>query len=78
MGSHCVAWETLLERSRQSAMAVLFYYQKYGDLSMDQPKPNYVRQQKGHSIIKHLFFGWILLWIPAIYYTISPDHYWHI
>ena len=24
MGSHCVAWETLLERSRQSAMAVLF------------------------------------------------------
>lgn len=37
----------------------------------------YVRNQQGHSIIKHLLFGWILLWIPAIYYTISKNHYWH-
>jgi hypothetical protein len=37
----------------------------------------YVRNQQGHSIIKHLLFGWVLLWIPAIYYTISKNHYWH-
>lgn len=38
----------------------------------------YVRQQKGHSIIFHLIFGWFVLQIPAIYYTISKDHYWHL
>ena len=37
----------------------------------------YIRQQKGHSLVKHLLFGWVLLWIPAIYYTISKNHYWH-
>jgi hypothetical protein len=25
----------------------------------------------------HLIFGIFVLWIPAIYYTISPNHYWH-
>lgn len=38
----------------------------------------YVRQQKGHSIILWLFVGWVVLWIPAIYYTVSPNHYWHL
>lgn len=37
----------------------------------------YVRQQKGHSIILWALFGVVLLWIPAIYYTFSPNHYWH-
>jgi len=37
----------------------------------------YIRQQKGHSILLHVCFGWILLWIPAIYYSISKNHYWH-
>jgi|GEM_PF-3141522 len=40
-------------------------------------QPNYVRVQKGHSLTKHLLFGIFVLWIPAIYYTISPNHYWH-
>lgn len=40
-------------------------------------KSQYVRQQKGHSLTKHLLFGWIILWIPAIYYSFSPNHYWH-
>lgn len=40
-------------------------------------KTIYTREQKGHSIIKHICFGWMALWIPAIYYTISPNHYWH-
>ena len=38
---------------------------------------HYVREQKGHSIIFHLIFGWFVLQIPAIYYTISKNHYWH-
>ena len=33
---------------------------------------------KGHSILLHLLFGWILYYIPAIYYTFSKKHYWHI
>jgi hypothetical protein len=37
----------------------------------------YTRQQKGHSLTKHLLFGGIVLWIPAIYYHFSPNHYWH-
>jgi hypothetical protein len=40
-------------------------------------KAQYVRQQQGHSLIKHLFLGVFVLWIPAIYYTFSPNHYWH-
>lgn len=39
---------------------------------------SYVRQQKGHSLILHLFlifFGVGLFTIP--YYTISKNHYWH-
>jgi hypothetical protein len=40
-------------------------------------KAQYVRQQKGHSLTKHLLLGWVVLWIPAVYYTFSPNHYWH-
>lgn len=39
---------------------------------------NYVREQKGHSIIKHLLLGVCVLWINVIYITISPNHYWHL
>lgn len=47
--------------------------------SNSKKQKNYIhtREQKGHSIIKHICFGWIALWIPTIYYTISPNHYWH-
>jgi hypothetical protein len=38
---------------------------------------SYVRQQKGHSLTLHLIFGVFLLFIPTIYYTVSPNHYWH-
>lgn len=37
----------------------------------------YNRQQKGHSLTKHLLLGCFVVWIPAIYYTVSPNHYWH-
>lgn len=40
-------------------------------------KAQYVRQQKGHSLTAHLLLGAFVLWIPAIYYTFSPNHYWH-
>ena len=38
----------------------------------------YVRQQKGHSLVLHIllcFVGVGLFTIP--YYTISKNHYWH-
>lgn len=40
-------------------------------------RAQYVRQQRGHSIIMHVLFGWLLLWIPTIYYAVSPNHYFH-
>ena len=38
---------------------------------------NYVRQQKGHSLTKHLLLGVFVLWIPTVYYAVSPNHYFH-
>lgn len=40
-------------------------------------RAQYVRQQHGHSLILHIFFGGLLLYIPTIYYAISPNHYFH-
>lgn len=37
----------------------------------------YNRAQKGHSIILWILLGAFVLWIPAIYYSVSPNHYWH-
>lgn len=48
------------------------------DVMQARDRAQYTRQQTGHSILLHLFFGVFLLWIPAIYYTVSPNHYWHL
>ena len=40
-------------------------------------KAVYTRQQKGHSLTKHLLLGAFVLWIPTIYYAVSPNHYFH-
>lgn len=41
-------------------------------------RAQYVRQQKGHSLFLWLFIlGPVTLWIPTIYYSASPNHYWH-
>ena len=41
-------------------------------------KPNYVREQKGHSIIKHILLMCVGVgFITIPYYTISKNHYWH-
>ncbi len=47
------------------------------NVKQGRDRSQYVRQQKGHSIIKHLLLGWLLLWIPTIYYAVSPNHYFH-
>lgn len=41
-------------------------------------QPQYTRVQKGHSLTKHILFGWIVGYIYTIYITISPNHYWHV
>lgn len=38
---------------------------------------SYVRQQKGHSLILHLLFGFMVLYINVIYISVSKNHYWH-
>ena len=38
----------------------------------------YTREQKGHSILLAIFFGWVTLYILPIYWTISKNHYWHL
>ncbi len=40
---------------------------------------NYVRQQKGHSILLFLILSLFVIGIPfLIYYSFSPNHYWHL
>lgn len=40
---------------------------------------SYVRQQQGHSIVKHIFLCLVAVGFFTIpYYTISKNHYWHL
>lgn len=39
----------------------------------------YVREQKGHSIVLHIFLCIVLVGFFTIpYYSISKNHYWHL
>jgi len=38
----------------------------------------YNRAQTGHSLTKHLIFGMFVLWIPSVYYAVSPNHFYHV
>ena len=41
--------------------------------------PTYVRQQKGHSLVKHILLCFVIIGVFTIlYYTISKNHYWHL
>jgi len=41
--------------------------------------PTYVRQQTGHSLVKHIFLVFVIVGIFTIpYYSISKNHYWHV
>lgn len=53
-------------------------YGMYNSNLRGQDGACYVRQQRGHSLVKHLLFGGFVLWIPTIYYALSPNHYFHM
>jgi hypothetical protein len=46
--------------------------------TMTETKPNVVRVSKGHSVVLHILFGWLALWIPTVYYAVSPNHHYHL
>ncbi len=48
------------------------------DGTQNTKQVQYTRAQKGHSIILGIIFGGFLLWIPQIYWAISPNHYYHL
>jgi hypothetical protein len=37
-----------------------------------------VREQHGHSALLWLMCGWCVLYIPVLYYIVSPHHYFHL
>lgn len=40
---------------------------------------NYVRVQKEHSLLLWILLSCCIIGIPKlIYYTVSPNHYWHL
>ena len=48
------------------------------DVRQARDKAQYTRQQKGHSLILNLLLiGPLTLFITTIYYSVSPNHYWH-
>lgn len=54
-------------------------HQSFGPMTSSQinvkREASYVRQQTPHSLTKHVLLGWLLLYIPTIYYAVSPNHY---
>lgn len=48
-------------------------------VKQSRDRAQYVRQQRGHSWVLHwLVLGIFTLWIVPLYYTFSPNHYWHL
>lgn len=48
------------------------------NVKQSRDKAQYTRQQKGHSVLKHwVLWGWATAFILPIYYSVSPNHYWH-
>lgn len=47
------------------------------EVRQSRDRAQYVRQQKGHSLILHLIFGGFILWANVLYISVSPNHYWH-
>lgn len=49
-----------------------------GDTLKGRDNAQYVRQQQGHSLIKHILLCFVVVGMFTIpYYTISKNHYWH-
>ena len=47
------------------------------NVKQSRDRAQYVRQQKGHSIILNLLLGIVVLWVNVLYISLSPNHYWH-
>lgn len=40
---------------------------------------HYTREQKGHSLTLHILLCFVMVGMITIpYYSLSPNHYWHI
>lgn len=52
--------------------------QNHYDGTVNTNQVVYTRAQKGHSLVLHILFGGIVLWIPTIYFAVSKNHYFHI
>lgn len=52
-------------------------HMQYAGRTANNMPVSYTRKQTGHSITKHLLLGWIVLYIPTIYFAVSPNHYFH-
>lgn len=51
------------------------------NVNVNSNGPQYVRQQKGHSVLIWLLLSIITAgigFIVMIYYTFSKNHYWHL
>lgn len=52
---------------------------KVAPVKQSRDRAQYVRQQKGHSWVLHwLVLGIFTCFIVPIYYSVSPNHYWHL
>ena len=48
------------------------------DIYKDKPR-QYVRHQKGHSLVLHILLIGVVIGLFTIpYYSFSPNHYWHL
>lgn len=53
-------------------------FQTESKVRQSRDRAQYVRQQKGHSLILNLLLvGPLTLYITTVYYSVSPNHYWH-
>lgn len=54
-------------------------HRKEGNMKTSRDGAQYVRQQKGHSwLIGWLLIGPLTMFIVPIYWSVSPNHYWHL
>ncbi len=62
----------------ESAPAPVAVAEKPKGRTANKMPVSYVREQKGHSITAWILLSCIVVGIPwLIYYSVSPNHYWH-
>lgn len=50
---------------------------EYAGRKANRMPVSYTRPQKGHSLTAFICLDWITCYARTIYYSISPNHYWH-